>query len=228
MSSSPELTPGRGEVVRMETSLVTRRQILIGAGAVGAAGALSPLLVPVAVSAGNGGPRGALIKWDLITVVSGVVLPGGTNVATDETAGPAFHQSYALTGSGLAERDQSEASGGGTFVHKAADGTTVIDHGIYYVTGFNSFGEDGGSLAGLGLIDGIGEINDTDGGVLSLAIKLIPTSGSPYTGVLVVNCAAPGNTHSLSEGITLTIGSNTLVQDPTLHGSTLFHLLASG
>jgi hypothetical protein len=185
-------------------------------------------LLPVIASADNGGRRGALIRWDLATVVSGVVLPGGTNVATDQTAGPAFHQSYALTGSGLAERNENEASGGGTFVHKAANGTTVIDQGLYYVTGFNSFGKDGGSLVGLGLIDGIGELHDTDGGVLSLDIQLIPNSGSPYTGVLTVNCAAPGNTHHLGEGITLTIGPNNFVQDPALHGTTLFHLLASG
>ncbi len=56
----------------MGEARITRRQVLIGAGAVGALGALAP----AAALAGDKG-KGKLVRWDLVQIVSGVVLAGG-------------------------------------------------------------------------------------------------------------------------------------------------------
>ena len=197
----------------MATRRLTRRQVLIGAGAAGALGALAPT---AALAVDNG--RGKLIRWDLVQVgPSGVVLAGGTDDGQDSATKDVIH----LTGSGQAEPAAREAAGGGTFVHQHSNGTMVA-HGVYLVTGFNSFQNAGGSLAGVpGLKDGIGEIGETTAGVLSLNVHLVPSSGASLNGVLAVNCALPP-VSSIEEGITLSVGPFNFKQ----HGGfTLFHVL---
>ncbi len=108
----------------MATPRLTRRQVLIGAGAAGALGALAPT---AALAEDNG--RGKLIRWDLVQVVpGGVVLAGGTNDGQDSATKDLVH----LTGSGQAEPAKREAAGGGTFVHQHSDGTEFA-HGVYWV-----------------------------------------------------------------------------------------------
>ncbi len=196
----------------MATPRLTRRQVLIGAGAAGALGALAP----TAALAGDNG-RGKLIRWDLVQVgPGGVVLAGGTDDGQDSATKDMVH----LTGSGQAEPANREAAGGGTFVHQHRDGTAVA-HGVYLVTGFKSFQNAGGSLAGTGLKDGIGEIQETTAGILSLNVHLVPSSGASLDGVLTVNCALPP-VSSIEEGITLSVGPFHFTQ----HGGfTLFHVL---
>jgi hypothetical protein len=63
-----------------------------------------------------------------------------------------------LTGSGEARPHKRRASGGGTFVHKHANGSEVA-HGVYVVTAFDSFANGGGTLVGTGLTDGIDALN---------------------------------------------------------------------
>ncbi len=196
----------------MATPRLTRRQVLIGAGAAGALGALAPT---GALAADNG--RGKLVRWDLVQVVPpGVVLAGGTDGGRDSATKDVVH----LTGSGQAEPAKREAAGGGTFIHQHNDGTEVA-HGVYWVTGFKSFQNAGGSLAGTGLKDGIGEIGETTAGILSLKVHLVPSSGASLDGVLTVNCALPP-VSSIEEGITLSVGPFRFTQ----HGGfTLFHVL---
>jgi hypothetical protein len=105
-------------------------------------------------------------------------------------------------------------------MHRRADGGEVA-HGIYWVTGFKSFEDLGGSLEGTGLIDGIGELEDTDGGILSLNVHLRATSGEEADGVMEIHCTLPGGEET-TEGITLTVGPFHFVQKS---GATLFHVL---
>jgi hypothetical protein len=199
--------------MKMTTQRITRRQVLIGAGLAGAMGALAP----TAALADDKG-KGKLVRWDLVQVTpSGVVLAGGTDDGQDSATKDVVH----LTGSGQAEPAKREAAGGGSFVHQHSDGTEVA-HGVYLVTGFNSFQNAGGSLAGVpGLKDGIGEIEETTAGILSLNVHLIPSSGATHEGVLVVNCNLPPG-FPIEEGITLSVGPFNFTQHG---GNTLFHVL---
>jgi len=185
------------------------RRRMLGAGA---AGALGVLMAPQAVLAqdevGN-------LRWDLVAVGGGVVVPTGTDVATDASTG----DTVSLTGSGFARPDEGKASGGGTFVHRRADGSEVA-HGLYVVTGFNSFNNGGGSLAGTGLTDAIGRIDQTTGGVLSLNFRV---AGSPVTGVLEIHCTLPGGRPD-QEGVRFVVAQFGLDFKQTT-GFTLFHVL---
>src|SRR5260370_41860572 len=97
----------------MAETRITRRQVLVGAGAIGALGALAP----TGALADDEG-KGKLVRWDLVQIVSGEVLAGGTDTGQDATK-DVVH----LTGSGQAEPARREAAGGGTFVHQHGDGT---------------------------------------------------------------------------------------------------------
>jgi hypothetical protein len=195
----------------MEKLQISRRRLL-GAGAVGTLGVL---LAPSTVLAKGGHSGPELLRWDLIDINGGVILPGGIDVAQD-----AGGDTGSLTGSGQATPHAGDAFGGGTFVHRHANGTEVA-HGIYWVTGFNSFEDLGGSLAGAGVIDGIGDIEDTSGGILSMKVHLRATSGESADGVLEVHCELPGG-EMTPEGIRLKVGPFDFKQKS---GATLFHVL---
>ena len=193
---------------------VNRRRFL-GAGA---AGTLGVLLAPAAVLANEKkGEEVELLRWDLVQIVQGVVLAGGTDFARDLATGDRL----SLTGSGQAEPKQNGAAGGGTFVHRRKDGSER-SHGVYFVTGFNSFANGGGSLVGAGVNDGIGQLDATTGGVLSLNVRFLFSSGGSLDGVLGVNCELPGSA-PIKEGVTASGGPFKFVQDT---GATLFHVLA--
>ncbi len=192
---------------------ISRRRIL-GAGA---AGTLGVLLAPQAALAKGKSEEVELLRWDLVQIVQGVVLAGGTDVARDA----ASKDTISLTGSGQAEPEEHEAAGGGTFVHKHENGSEVA-HGVYFVTGFNSFRNGGGTLVGAGATDGIGEIDETSSGILSLNVRLRPSGGGSLDAVLTVNCDLPGATFAIEEGVTLTVGTLHFVQK---EGATLFHVL---
>lgn len=126
-----------------------------------------------------------------------------------------------LTGSGQALPPRGTATGGGTFVHKHADGT-VFAHGVYRVTGFKSFTDAGGSLVGTPLTDGIGTLGQTTGGILTLAVAVLPSGGGSLEAVLGVNCNLPGSEFPVEEGVTLSVGPFAFKQ---AGGATLFHVL---
>jgi hypothetical protein len=161
--------------------------------------------------------KGKLVRWDLVQIVSGVVLAGGTDIGQDSATKDVVH----LTGSGQAEPARREAAGGGTFVHQHGDGTAVA-HGVYVVTGFKAFDNAGGTLVGTGLKDGIGELDETTGGILWLNVRLVPSSGPTHEAVLSVNCALPGGRPGIEEGIALAVGTLKFTQHG---GATLFHVL---
>ena len=159
--------------------------------------------------------KGHDVRWDLIQFVQNTAI-AGTNVGRDTASG----DTVSLTGSGDAEPAEKVAAGGGTFVHRHANGTEVL-HGVYVVTGFMDWQPAGGTLAGLGLTDGIGHIDETSGGILTLAVRLFPSGGGHEDGVLIVNCNLPGVAFDIEEGIGLDIGGFHFVQ---AGGFTLFHV----
>jgi len=192
---------------------ISRRRF-VTAGAVGTLGAL---LAPEAVLADDNQPE--RIRWDFVAFGGKHVEPGGADVSSDS----ATADTITLTGSGFANVDEGNARGGGTFVHKTASQTFS---GVYYVTGFKSFENPGGTLAGLGLTDDIGPIDRTTGGDLSVRVHAVATDGSGLSadGTLGVHCRLPGGVGTEPEGFSLTVDS------PSFHfvqksGATLFHVL---
>ena len=156
------------------------------------------------------------VRWDLVQIIQGTVLAGGTDVGRDGTTG----DTISLTGSGDAEPAEGNAGGGGTFVHRRANGTEVA-HGVYVVTGFLSWDPAGGTLEGTGLTDGVGHIEEESSGILTLVVRLFPSGGGHADAVFGVNCNLPGATESITEGITLAVGNLRFVQNG---GGTLFHV----
>jgi len=113
----------------------------VGAGTIGTPGVLLAL-EPCSQKART--EQVDLLRWDLFQIVSGVVVPGWTDVARD-----AAGDTLSMTGFGQASPEKRKATGRGTFVHRLAKRSDFA-HGIYYVTRFNSFVNAGGSLAGIG------------------------------------------------------------------------------
>ncbi len=187
------------------------RRRMLGAGA---AGALGVLMAPQVVLAQDDVGH---LRWDLVAVGGGAVVPTGTDVGTDASGA-----TVSLTGSGFARPDEGTASGGGTFLHKDSTGAEVA-HGVYAVTGFNSFQNAGGSLVGTGLTDTIGRLDQTTGGVLSLNVSLLPAGGTSHAAVLGVHCHLPGSS-PVGEGVTLSVPEFGLNFVQT-SGGTLFHVL---
>jgi len=164
--------------------------------------------------------RGHIVRWDIVQITNGVVVPGGTAVSRDAATG----DSVSLTGSGQAKPAERQASGGGTFVHRHADGT-LFAQGVYYVTGFASWESLGGSLASTGLIDGVGPANDQSAGEMALRVHLVPNGGgSGFDGVLTIHCNLPGAIREIEEGFSLDVGSFHFAPVAG-QGFTLFHIL---
>jgi len=197
----------------MANKFLSRRKFL----GVGAAGTLGVLLAPQAVLADD--EEVELLRWDLVRILQGVLLTGGENTAKDHATGDVL----TVTGSGEAAPKKRMATGGGTFVHKHANGTEVA-HGVYTVTGFQSFKAAGGSLVGAGLIDGVGTLQQTMGGVLMMHVKALASDGRTVTGVLGVDCALPGIEFPVEEGVTFSVPVFNL-NFTQAGGFTAFHVL---
>ncbi len=181
----------------------------------------------------NGGQHNRFVRWDLVLIANGVAVAGGTDVSTD--AGT--KDTIALTGSGHAEPRESEAAGGGTFVHKDADGT-VVAKGAYVVTGFVSWQRlPGGNFAKTGLVDGIGngagsseDEGEPSSGILTNSVRFIPDGAAPSVdGVVSVHCNLPDTIGGDFEGVTVDVAGLSFAPaanaDPNAHGVTLFHRL---
>jgi hypothetical protein len=199
----------------MKDLVLSRRQLLKGAGAVGVLGAVG---IPTTAFAEGDGVD--LLRWDLVQFLQGTALAGGTNQATDEVTGDVT----TLSGSGHAEPKKRRATGGGTFVHRHADGTVLVQ-GIYRVTSFNSWTPAGGNLAPAGAKDGIGTLEQTTGGLLVLRIVALPVGGGMVEGTLGIDCAVPGVKFPIEEGIHIDILNFHFKQSG---GFTLFHVLRGG
>lgn len=200
----------------MGAARISRRRFVTA----GAMGALGAVLAPKAVLADEN--QLGKIRWDLVAVGGGAVVPGGTDVGMDAATG----DTLSLTGSGFAHPDDGTATGGGTFVHRHADGS-LFAQGVFYVTGFKSFTNLGGSLAGVLTKDAIGRLDQTTGGDLFVRVHAIATSGpaagGTVNGVLGVHCRLPGGA-ATEEGITVTV-DNTPLNFVQKSGATLFHAI---
>ncbi len=183
----------------------------------------------------NGGHHNRFVRWDLVLIANAVAVAGGTDVSTDA----ATKDTIALTGSGHAEPRENEAAGGGSFVHKHADGSLVAK-GAYVVTGFVSWQRlRGGNFAKTGLVDGIGngpgsskDEGEPSSGILTVSVRFIPDGAAPSAGVdgvLSVHCNLPDTVGGDFEGFTVTVDGLSFTPaanaDPNAHGVTLFHRL---
>ena len=162
---------------------------------------LGVLIAATGAGASGGGALGHTYRYDLIQIVQGTVLSGGSDQATDATS----HDTVTLTGSGQFKPGAGDATGGGTFVHRHAGGSEVA-HGVWVATGFVSWQNLGGSLAGTGLTSGIAHNGDETAGILTLNVRLTPEGGSPKNGVLEVHCDLPGASTPTEEGVVLKRG----------------------
>jgi hypothetical protein len=162
--------------------------------------------------------RGTVVRWDLVQIMEGVVLPGGTDISAASNG-----DTIALTGSGHAEPRRHRAFGGGTFVHENAAGT-VLGQGVYYVTGFVSWERlRGGSVP---FIDGVGPKRRGTSGILTLDVHFIGAGGTPqFDGVLTIFCHLPGTIRDVPEGFALNLPALGLNFDEQVSGVTLFHVI---
>ncbi len=195
---------------------ISRRRFV----AAGAMGTLGALLAPETVFADENQPQ--LIRWDLVSIADGVILPGGTDLGIAGNG-----DTVKVTGSGDAKPAEETATGGGTFEHRNKHGVLVAS-GVYFVTKFNSFTKPGGTLVGAGLTDGIGTLDHTTGGELSMTVHGILDAppaliGTTADAVLGIHCNLTGDP-TIKEGITLSVPALniTFLQDT---GATLFHVL---
>jgi hypothetical protein len=168
-----------------------------------------------AASAPPGNARGHTVRFDLIQIIQGTALAGGTDRATDEATGDFVE----ATGSGQLKAGGNDAAGGGTFVHRHADGSEVA-HGVWRVTGLRSWEPLAGTFPAP--FDGIGHIEDAHAGIAALDVVLVPEGGSEVSAVLTVYCHFPDTPKDIEEGISLDVGSFHFTQDG---GFTLFHVL---
>jgi hypothetical protein len=197
---------------------VTRRQIIKGAAAVGAMGALG---LPSAAYA-DGGDEGR-IRWDLIDLTLPDIRAGGEDTASSEG-----ETMLNLTGSGTFRPGHSreDVTGGGTWT---SDNPVVGGSGTYRVTEFISWVRAPGTLAGTPLIDHIGSLADTRAGLAVLRIKYSDGLG----GVLFLSCNLNGTPASVNEGINASRGFVNFFMPATpvfaKHSNrTLFHALHAG
>jgi hypothetical protein len=133
------------------------------------------------------------LRWDMVQIQNGVVVPGGTDLARF-FLNPSDFLVMFLTGSGQANVHRMTARGGGTFSILNAKGVvpSQLGSGIFYVTGFTSFVNNGGSLAGSVTTDTIGNDRRTTGGVLTLSVKVAGATGGLFDGVLEIHSVLPG------------------------------------
>jgi hypothetical protein len=162
---------------------------------------------------------GETVRWDLVLVVQDTAIAGGANVATDLNV----MDTITMTGSGQANPEVADATGGGLFTHRRADGSEVA-HGVYVVTNFIGWSAAGGTRLAP---DGIGHADEARAGELRMGVRLFPEGASPSDGVFTVHCALPGAAYEIWEGVSLIIGP-VVFQQPTPpdppQGVTLFHV----
>lgn len=208
----------------MTNPKITRRQIITGAAAVGALGAVGYPSVAFADEGMEGGRR---IRWDLISLVLPDINPGGTDTAsatTDPEDPASLGSTLTLTGCGTFRPGHAnQVTGGGTW---STTNTDVPGSGTYRVTELVSWVPAPGTLAGTPLHDHIGPLADTRAGLAVLRIKY----SDGLDGVLFLSCNLNGTPSSVDEGVN---GSRGFVnfftpKTPNLtrdSNRTLFHVL---
>ncbi len=181
-------------------------------------------------STAGGDSRQPTVRFDVVSVVDGAAVGGGTAVST--AVGPAgfVGDTLTITATGTAEPGEGEASGGGTFVHEAPDGSVKVA-GVYTVTRFVSWTPTSGSFAATGLIDAVGDASEeAHAGVLEVRIRLWSGGNAVGSGLMTITCALPGAPAGLEEGFTVIAhprGTDLHIRftEKTVGGPTLFHAL---
>ena len=168
----------------MTNPKITRRQVIKGAAAVGALGALG---VPSIAFADEG--NGGRIRWDLIELTLPDIRAGGEDTASSEG-----ETMLNWTGSGTFSPGHSrDVTGGGTW---NSDNPVVGGSGMYRVTELVTWLRAPGTLAGTPLHDHIGRLEDTRAGLAVLRIKY----SDGLDGVLFLSCNLNGTPPSVDEG----------------------------
>jgi len=174
-----------------------------------------------AIGAPSGNAFGHTIRFDVIQFAQDtVILAGGSALAEDHATG----DTVAVTATGQFKPGTGDAAGGGTFVHR--QNGSVFASGVWVADSVASWEPAHGSLAGIGLTDGIGHIEDTAGGILFLNVTLLPDGGGSLPAVLGIHCVLPGSTNpAIEEGISVEVGPFDFEQVEE-EGFTLFHVLS--
>jgi hypothetical protein len=204
----------------VKEAVLSRRQLLKGAGA---AGALSALGIPVTVFADSGDGGSGRFRWDLISLILPDIRAGG-----DDTAMAEGETTLTLTGSGTFRPGHPrQVTGGGTW------STTNTDvpggPGTYRVTELVSWVPAPGTLVGSGLTDHIGILANIRAGLAVLRIKY----SDGLDGILFVSCNIRGTPKSVDEGINASRGFvnffHPAMPNFTQHSNrTAFHTLGEG
>jgi TAT (twin-arginine translocation) pathway signal sequence len=197
---------------------ITRRQIIKGAAAVGALGALGLPSAAFADGGNRGDEGGRRIRWDLVELSPPDVRAGG-----DDTASAEGRSTLTLTGSGTFRPGHSgQVTGGGAWT---SNNPVVQGSGTYRVTELVSWVQAPGHLLPP-LVDHIGTLADTRAGLAVLRIKY----SDGLEGVLFLSCNLAGTPPSVDEGINASRGFLNFFMPamPTTgkHSNrTLFHVL---
>jgi hypothetical protein len=155
------------------------------------------LLLTIAAPAVNA--QAQHFRWDIIFFDStSTARPGGVLSATAVDG-----SQITLTGTGTfvvptsGSGRSNQVTGGGTWATN-----TPSASGTYTVTGFVRYDQARGTLAGTGLSDGIGDINDTRAGLGIFSILY----SDGQRGILLVSCALLGTPSTVYEGAHATKG----------------------
>ena len=172
--------------------MITRRQIIKGAAAVGAISAVGLPSVAFADGADEGSTR---IRWDLVDLPFPDVFAGG-----DDTASAEDGSTLTLTGSGtFRPGHRGQVTGGG---HWTTTNPDVSGSGTYRVTELVTWVRAPGTLLGTPLIDHIGNAADASPGLAVFRTKY----SDGLDGTLVVSCNLNGTPSSVDEGINASRG----------------------
>jgi len=171
----------------------TRRQILKGAAAVGAVGAL---VGPAAVFAEGDEDAGRRVRWDIILVGSGCVAPGGMASASSNDG-----SKITIGGTGtfpnVMNKCRKDVTGGGTWTVTASDSRCFPGSGTFKVTELLEWTTAGGTPPLP--CDNIGP--HATSGLATLRVRY----SNGKTGTLTISCHFVGSPNCVFEGITATM-----------------------
>jgi len=205
----------------MSGAEVSRRRVLIGAGALGVLGTLvGPSGVQARDDRDDRERDGTRVRWDIVNIdfAAGCVSAGGEASARAEDG-----SRITITGSGTFEPGEpEEVTGGGTW--RTAGGAVGSASGTYRVTRLVSWDRAPGTLPLP--CDNIGRAQNASAGLVKLRVRY----SNGKRGVLTVSCHLMGTPDSVFEGITASMGfvefwNHEVPPPPPANGNrTLFHV----
>jgi hypothetical protein len=199
-----------GGIYAMKDLVLSRRQVLKGAGAFGVLGALG---VPTTVFA-----DGTTIRWDLIHINFAIPSLNAGGVLSAHAEG---ESKITLTGSGtFRPGDDGEVTGGGMWKTFDPAGAQT-GGGTYQAQRLVKWDKAPGALPSR-FVDNIGKLADTSAGLALLKISY--SDGS--RGVLTISCNL--GVGAVFEGFTATKGFvDYFMPEPPATERTVFHITSS-